>query len=657
MDTTTSRWHRRRPFVRLCAVLVFAGLGTGSAHAAAPLNWLAVAALPDTPPQRPTAVDCPSASQCVATEDGGRVLATTAPLFAVPWGTAARIEPRGRLDAISCPAAPRCFVVDALGNLAFGSAVDGAPAWTSWNVGLITPLNGISCPSTSLCVAVDDAGRVLASTTPAAPLTWSLPMPVDSPNRLNAISCPTERLCVAVDNAGNALVSADPTTIGAWRVVPLARTGSLSSVSCTSAGLCVVAARGGSVYATAAVASAPVTWSATTIDSVGVLSAVSCSAVGLCVALDQSGNAFESDNPASTRPVWTRAAIDTAERPAGASCRPVVYCLVVDGGGHALAAALPAPSAVTGGAAVGSQTEAQITATVDPNDANVAGCRFDYGPTMDYGRRVACSPIPRATDGSQAVAASLRGLSAATAYHFRVTATTGVATTSGADAVFITPPPLRASPSLSGTPAVGSLLTCNANIPTATSPVPPPTSVAYVWLADTTPIAGATAATHLVGPADVGHHLRCQVSISGDGAVTTAASGFADIPAQTAVVITETRVAAATHRATWVRVPITCSPQAAGSCALTLRLTAVRIVHYRRRTITVGFATGVLAAGATRTLTAWLNEKGKCLLKKRRRIEVTVIVTGTVVGTLVATLREETVVLGPPRRPARHIAG
>jgi hypothetical protein len=103
-------------------------------------------------------------------------------------------------------------------------------------------------------------------------------------------------------------------------------------------------------------------------------------------------------------------------------------------------------------------------------------------------------------------------------------------------------------------------------------------------------------------------------------------------------------------------VPITCSPQAAGSCTLTLRLTAVRIVRYRRGTITVGFATATLAAGATRTLTAWLNEKGKRLLKKRRRLGVTVTVTGTVVGTLVATLREERVVLGPPRRPTQRLS-
>jgi hypothetical protein len=117
-----------------------------------------------------------------------------------------------------------------------------------------------------------------------------------------------------------------------------------------------------------------------------------------------------------------------------------------------------------------------------------------------------------------------------------------------------------------------------------------------------------------------------------------------------------TRVAAVTHRSTWAKVPITCSPQAAGTCTLTLRLTAVRRVHHCRRALTVGFARATLAAGATLTLTAWLNAKGKRLLNKRHRLAVTLTVTGTVVGTLIATLRDETLVLGPERRSTQRLS-
>ena len=342
MGAASSRLHGRRRVLRALVVLVASVIGADAARGATPLNWRP-AAPSATPLRGLTSVDCPSASLCVATDSGGGVVSTMTPLRGEPWRIGARIELGGRLDAISCPSTTRCFVVDAAGDLESGPPGVGGHDWPSWNIDLITPLTGISCPSASLCVAVDAAGRVLASTRPANPLTWSLPMTIDGPHRLYAISCPSVRLCVAVDGAGNALVSPDPTNIGAWRATPLARTGELSSVSCTTAGLCLVAARNGSAYATAAVASPPVTWSTTAIDRVGGLSAVSCSEVGLCIALDQRGNAFESDHPASARPAWMAAAIDATGRPSDASCRPVRFCVAVDGGGNALVGTLPLP--------------------------------------------------------------------------------------------------------------------------------------------------------------------------------------------------------------------------------------------------------------------------------------------------------------------------
>ena len=607
------RRHWWRPGCRLLAALLVAGSGAAAADAAAPLSWL-----PAVPSEAPgpglTAVDCPSASLCVAADRRGGALSTAEPLRGGAWRSGAPIDSLGRLNALSCPSAAGCFAVGGAGNLEYGLGSGSSRAWNAWNIDLLTPLNAISCPTLSMCIAVDDAGRVLVSVTPRAGLTWSLPMAVDSPNRLDALSCPSVRLCVAVDSAGNALVSTNPTVRGTWHATSLARTGLLSAVSCTVTGLCVAVARDGSVYATADVAARSVTWSATALDPGGVLSAVSCSRVGLCLALDQSGHAFESDNPASGRPVWLRSAIGSGNGPTGASCRPVRFCLVVDSAGNAIAGTLPRPTVVTGTATVASQTTAHVGGAVDANDANVVGCRFDYGLTTAYGQGVACAPMPRATGGSRAVSAQLNGLAAATTYHFRVLATTGVGSAAGADAVLTTPAPLTASPAIVGTPAVGFVLTCKANIPAATTPTPP-TTVAYAWLADTTPIANAAGVTHLVAPAEATHELRCQVSISGDGATTTATSGFVSIPSQTQAKVTESRVGAVTHGSRWVRVPFTCSPQAVATCTLTLRLTAVTITHHRRRRIIVGFAGFTLEPGTTRRFTIWLNTKGRRLLK------------------------------------------
>ena len=110
----------------------------------------------------------------------------------------------------------------------------------------------------------------------------------------------------------------------------------------------------------------------------------------------------------------------------------------------------------TGTGTASSQTTASLAATVTPNDAVLSTCHFDYGPTIAYGASVPCTVVPSATGGSQAVVAALSGLNAATTYHFRIAASSGVATGDGNDATFTTPPPLKANPSLSGTPAVGT---------------------------------------------------------------------------------------------------------------------------------------------------------------------------------------------------------
>lgn len=61
--------------------------------------------------------------------------------------------------------------------------------------------------------------------------------------------------------------------------------------------------------------------------------------------------------------------------------------------------------------------------------------------------------------------------------------------------------------SISGHIAVGEPLTAAPGTWNA-----PPTSFKYQWLRDSTPIPGATTATHLVGPDDVGHHLSVRIS-------------------------------------------------------------------------------------------------------------------------------------------------
>src|ERR1019366_3329855 len=171
-----------------------------------------------------------------------------------------------------------------------------------------------------------------------------------------------------------------------------------------------------------------VTWSWTGIDTANSLTAASCTDVGACVVVDSVGNVFQSDNATSGQPVWAQAAIDSGHAMTSVSCLSAGLCVATDSHGDTLAAAMPAPVVATGSGAGSSQTTASLTATVNPNDATLVDCHFDYGPTSAYGSSVPCTIVPNATGGAQAVAGTLSGLSASTTYHFRIAASSGVAT-------------------------------------------------------------------------------------------------------------------------------------------------------------------------------------------------------------------------------------
>jgi hypothetical protein len=595
-----------------------------------------------------TALSCQSTTLCVAVDDNGNFLSSSAPAGGA-WSLPASIDSPAthpHLTAISCPSAAQCFAVDTTGN-AYSSPTPASLApWTAGNIDGAIPLHGISCPSTTLCVAVDDTGHVLTSTTSGTLSSASWPaVDIDAAHPINAVSCPSATLCAAVDNVGNVLLSTNPASAASWQpATPLgAGTSPLNAVSCNASGLCVAVAADGSVHATGDAASATSTWSATPIDAAGLpLSAVSCTDVGLCVMVDHAGNALESDNAAAGPPAWTSTPIDPGPHPlTGVSCLSAGFCVAIDNVGHTVTATLPAPVVATGTGTASTQTAATLGASVNPNDATLSDCHFDYGPTTAYGSSAACSVVPSATGGSQSVVATLAGLSAATTYHFRIVASSGVATADGADASFTTPAPLKASPSLSGTPAVGSTLTCKPNVTTTASE-----TVTYAWLRDTAPIAGAAAATYVVAAADETHHLSCQVTIAGDGASVAATSGFDGVPSQTKGKITETFVGTDTHGATSASAPVTCSPQATGNCTITLLLTSTQTVRHKIQKITVGSSTTKLKPGTRRTLSVSLNATGKSLLKTKHTLAATLTVSGTVIGTLKATLQTDKLTFG-----------
>jgi hypothetical protein len=93
--------------------------------------------------------------------------------------SAARLIDRGSaggsgvsLTGVSCPSVSLCVATDQAGDVVTSTAPTSVARWKVAHVdrghGWQPTLDGISCPSLALCVTVDDAGDVMTSTAPTA---------------------------------------------------------------------------------------------------------------------------------------------------------------------------------------------------------------------------------------------------------------------------------------------------------------------------------------------------------------------------------------------------------------------------------------------------------------------------------------------------------
>ncbi len=101
----------------------------------------------------------------------------------------------------------------------------------------------------------------------------------------------------------------------------------------------------------------------------------------------------------------------------------------------------PAPVLATGPAAGIGAGEATLNGTIDPNDASFTKCRFEYGLSTSYGSSVTapCPPeSPESGTSTVPITVHLAGLSAASTYHFRVSASYQGQSSTGSDSSFAT---------------------------------------------------------------------------------------------------------------------------------------------------------------------------------------------------------------------------
>jgi hypothetical protein len=655
----------------VCASLSLLASLTPAAHAAASLTW--------SPPSSfdaggtPSAVSCASESACVAVEQQGEAFDTSDPTVATPTWTAVPIDSGQSLDAVSCAPGGPCVAVDGRGDAVVGRLASGGVVWSSpvsTHGGVLT---GVSCPSASLCVAVDEGGDVLASTEPKSG-AWKVVSSNDG--RLLAVSCASAALCVAVDGAGEVISSTEPTS-ASWTARRV-DSRELLAVSCSASGACVASDAAGDALASADPGASHATWSLTPIDSEPT--GVSCATAGLCVIVDKSGNAFASGDPTSSTPEWSSSDADPSGSLSGVVCLSSGFCIAVDSGGRSVSARVGAPTATTSAPPVEvTDSGATFTGIVNPNDATITACWFEYGEGATggtYESSVPCSQPPIANDENQGVSATVSGLSANTTYHYRLVASSLSGTGTGASETFATVTStqiaiIHPNPSITGTPAVGQTLTCHAGIASGTSP-----QLSYAWVRDQVPIVGAVGSTYAVKGQDSGHHLQCQVTATDGGGSATALSGFVTIPAGGAPTSAgETSVGNVSFKNGRVSVPIVCSTLAGSGCEVTLKLTAVETLSGRRivavaarargadghaaasrhTTVTLASVHARLARGARVTLTATLSSTAQRLLASRRRLTAYATVRGTVVGVIEAQLAKQLLTLdASAHRASRH---
>ena len=682
MGATHRSVTRTSPAIALLLALAALTWAPAPAAAAPQLSWSAVSAIDVS--GAPSAISCPSEALCVAVDGAGNVLTSTNPTASAPSWSVGSIDATP-LTSVSCASAALCVAVDAGGRaLVSTNPSGGAVAWlppASIDEG--RALTGVSCPTSSLCVAVDAAGNVLTSTEPGFGWAARGSAKIDASAHLRAVSCASASLCVAVDDAGNALASAAPTGgAGAWTAHRIDANPGLTAVSCQAVGYCIAGDEAGVTLASADPLAGAPTWSSTPIGPPSArLTSTSCTSSGLCVAVDNQGAAFAADDPTSPSPGWAESSADPARAPAAVSCLPTGLCVALDLAGGEVTARVHAPVATTETPAEVTDATAVLSGAVNPSDALVQQCWFEYGTSVSYGHTVPCASLPAPAGTAQPVSASVSGLLPNTTYHYRVLALSVVGSGTGLDVAFTTAvssqiPLVYPHPSIAGTPASGQRLSCRPGTPAGAI-----VTLRYAWLRDLVPVPGASGSSYAVRDIDTGHHLQCQVTATDGGGSATARSAFVTVPVGGVPVSGgETFVGAARFTKAGVSVPITCSAQAQEGCRVTVRVILVetlrggRIVGVaaesvpsrrgraaagssglRRITLSLGSARGHLSPGQRGAVLVRLSASAKRLLASRRRLPVEVSVSGTVIGVIEALLaRERLVIARAAKIGSRH---
>jgi hypothetical protein len=296
-----------------------------------------------------TAVACPAGSttQCTAVDNDGHEVTFDPTGLVTP--TAHTIDGTSPLSAIACPSASQCTATDGSGSdvvgheVTFNPTSPGTPAAVQVDTlpfgyvglsGFYLDVAGIACPSAGQCTIVDNYGRELTfdPTSPGTPnaivadytvadLVGSYP----GSYYMVGVSCASTSQCSAIDNVGGE-VTFDPSAPSTDVLNPVFVDGShsdLTGLACSS-DLCTAVDSLGNEMTfnpTAPYGTTPVT-----IDGAQSLESVTCVSTSQCTAVDSNEQevTFDPTAPGSPNPLLIGVG-------GGVACLSASSCVAVGG--------------------------------------------------------------------------------------------------------------------------------------------------------------------------------------------------------------------------------------------------------------------------------------------------------------------------------------
>jgi Tol biopolymer transport system component len=270
-------------------------------------------------------VSCAGTSFCGAVDDQGDVFTTTNPAKGADtfgpnpqgvWQKTPNLDPIGdysyhQTEAIACPAAGECVVIDADGGLLSSTnTAGGASTWSRQDAPGQGSPTSVSCPGPSSCYIATATGDVLksitssASSTPAVRGPWTA-MAVDPGNELDNLYC-FQADCFATDLSGNLWFSTHPDDgAGAWAHVNLGNH-LFTGISCTSTSFCVLVDNTGDAFISEnPTGGSPGGWASASVAKSDGLDDVSCTSALVhlqgneiwCIAIAYDGKFVEGSIP------------------------------------------------------------------------------------------------------------------------------------------------------------------------------------------------------------------------------------------------------------------------------------------------------------------------------------------------------------------------